>query len=122
MLNPRIGEIELTIGAETYTIKPTFNVLAQIERLAEGSLVNIMKLNSLANISTAFHLALKAAYGNKAPNMDEVGHYVMTTGQVPAFNKLSEFLEPVIIGYDEAEKKKAQRDKDKEKSEGNAIG
>ena len=91
MANRARGEVDVEICGKTYTLRPTFTVIAGIETaLNEGVLPLAQKISDgsikMLSLATILLIALKDQEGT--PNLEAIGQDMMARGH-------KTFLEPV---------------------------
>lgn len=106
MTNNTRGEIEVTLGGERHTMRPTFQAMCEIENTTEMGLVELAQRFSEGRFGgqhvTAIILAgLRGAY-NDPPSYEEIGEQVVKQGFQDLAGPVSAFLAVLLTGEEQA--------------------
>jgi hypothetical protein len=106
MANKARGEMDLILGGERYTMRPSFEAIAEIEDLTgKGLLALAIKLGegngTTKEMAAVIYSGLKGA-GSKL-SFEEVGEKVIRAGITKLSAPMGEFLRLALQGSDEEE-------------------
>lgn len=124
MANEVRGEIDIEVQGATYTIKPTFNCIVEIEKLCGGSILNIPQHFSISSLAKIFYSAIREANKQSHPSVNEVGSMLTRRGLNWGIETINKFLVPIMQGTDNAPEdvKEAAEKKPEESQSENATG
>lgn len=101
MTNAIRGEVEVTLGEKTYTMRPTFSALAAIE--ADTDTVLIMLASrfqaGLFSASDTVTVLYRGIVNTKKPTKAEIGELLMTQGWPSVRDQVTKFMESVLTFY-----------------------
>lgn len=115
MANPSRGDVEIMLGENTYIIRPTFQLIRELET-ALGSLFAIgkrMQLNDLSvNEMVQFlWICIRQDPAYRKLKLNEIGDLVMLEGPVNLFQPISQFLINAINPGKEVDVAKGETEK-----------
>ena len=106
MANREIGEVEITIGAQAYLLRPTFSALAEIEDKADKSLMDLAQQMGAGKIK--FKDVVAIVYGGilgatpdgaKMPfSYNELGNMIAESGYLKLPGPVTMFFLNAIKG------------------------
>lgn len=99
--NPQRGEVEIALAGRRFTLRPTFQAIAEIEKQTGCGLIELLqclsgggvKVSDLAAIITA---GLRAA--GEPARFDKVGAMLLESGLEPVMQPVGEFLVGAVTG------------------------
>lgn len=102
MTNPHRGEVEIVLAGKSYTMRPTFQALAEIEHLAGAGMVAlanrfIAKQYGVRDAAAIIFPAIKAT-GETGASYERVGELVVQTGLTNIAPALLQFVVNAISG------------------------
>lgn len=81
MANEVRGEVEIKLGGKRYSLRPTYEALAEIENLTDAGLIKLAGRFQEGDIRIKDVVAIIwAGMGDDAPAIDEVGRLVVAQG------------------------------------------
>lgn len=108
MPNRVIGEIEIKLGGKTYTLKPSFQSIAEIEDRSGLGIAALASKISKGNIGLKDAAALiyggLIGSGETSLRFEEVGEMIRREGPIKFFGIASEFLASCLKGDEEDQK------------------
>ena len=114
MANTHRGEVNITLAGSEYTLRPTFNVIAQIEDSCGAGIVtlatsasNIGEM-SLSDVTKIIYMLLVEQDDFK--DISELGSIIMAEGVLSFMPIVAKCLMGVVTGGKEAKGKKRQVD------------
>ena len=96
MANPHRGEVEITLAGKTYTMRPTFEALCEIEdRTGVGLAVQLRRFAEgtfgVRDVAAILSAGIRAS-DKAAPGIDEIGQIIVEEGIAPFAEAIGVFL------------------------------
>lgn len=104
MSNPLLGELEIKIGDEKFTLRPTFEGLLEMEARSGSSVAQLSKkiMLGITGIQDATAIAFGGIYGHAdgKPNItfNELGNKIMKHGYPHLLGGLGQFIGAALTG------------------------
>ena len=124
MPNKQRGETEVKLGDRTYTMRPGFQMLSELEDRfsGEGILQTIQRLQTLRygirDIAFIVYAGIREALGDEAPSYEWVGQKIAEQGIMSVFDKVTDMLWHVINEGPKPSKKKDRSQTEPPKTKG----
>lgn len=103
MANPLRGEVEIALGGETLTLRPTFGAIMEIEDRLGGIVPLASRAAAgdfgLRDVAVIVRACLNAADGGSR-SLDEVGERIMAEGVANVTPAVSALLAGVLSGHE----------------------
>ena len=106
MSNAERGEISITLNGKRWTLAPTFGAFCEIEDALGGitimdlaSRIAIERMISIKMIGVVLHAGIRAAEGNEAPRLDQVGEWMIEAGLESVQQPVIDFLAVALKFY-----------------------
>ncbi len=102
MANESRGEVEIALDSKTYTLRPEFQGLAEIESRTGQKLGVILRQWAEGDIGIT-ELAIVVwcgmrAFDERSPSFEEVGQMIVVTGLAPVAGPAARFLAGAVAG------------------------
>lgn len=102
MANKARGEVEFVVGGETYTARPTFQAVAQLEDTIGGVMPFIRRLQAGDFKTTEIVVAVSIALASGKPKkMAELQPAIFEDGPIKFIGPLAEYLSGIITRGEE---------------------
>lgn len=104
MSNPLLGELEIELGDEKFTLRPTFEGLMQIEQRSGSSIAQLSKkiMVGITGIQDATAIVYGGVYGycDGKPKFtyEEIGNKVMAHGYCNILGPICQFIGAALLG------------------------
>lgn len=104
-MNPQRGEVEITLGGQSYTIRPTFQVLSSIEgALGCGTLAVVQRwTRGEIAVTEVAQILFQALRPMKGPALNKIGEMLMREGYQHHIAPLVNFMARPFTGNDATE-------------------
>jgi hypothetical protein len=107
MANRRRGEVDVQLGGRTYTMRPTFAALAEIEDRTGCGLIGLLRKvrdHRVKDIATVVHCGISIGHGTEV-EWDAVGEMIVDAGINNVVDAVAEFVNGALFADDPQEKK-----------------
>lgn len=104
MSNPLLGELEIKLGDEKFTLRPTFEGLMQVEQRSGCSIAQLSKkiMTGIIGIQDATSIIYGGIFGycDGKPKFtyEEIGNKVMKHGYVHLLDPIGKFVAAALMG------------------------
>lgn len=107
MANQARGEVAFAAGERTYTLRPTFEALCEIEHKLNAGLVEIAerivaRKYGVHDVTAILHAGARSA--DATVSEEEIGAAIVRAGLRPAMEAALDFLVRALSGADEEKK------------------
>lgn len=98
-MNKQRGEAEIQLAGKTYVLRPTFEVLCNIESALGKGILEVVTKGLNREISTReMAVIVHTAIVEDAPDFEAVGEALVSMGLTDAIGPISEFLKNALEG------------------------